>query len=149
MDNKLQCFKLNRANQILSGNLSKLFLNIENISPNVTLVSDDLTQFQAHKIVLGACSPVLKNLLLTNPHSHPLLFLRGVKQQELESLLQFMYLGETVIHAGHIHTVFDIAKDLQMQELAQDLEPKDEAIENDNHTAVGSTDLVTEQDYTP
>ena len=58
---------------------------------DVTLVSDDHKQMQAHKIVLSAFSPVLKNLLLNNPHSHPLLYLRGVEQQELQSILQFMY----------------------------------------------------------
>ena len=40
---------------------------------DVILVSDDQIQMPAHKIVLSACSPVLKNLLLNNPHSNPLL----------------------------------------------------------------------------
>ena len=43
---------------------------------DVTLVSDDQVQTKAHKVVLSACSPVLKTLLLNNPHSHPLLYLR-------------------------------------------------------------------------
>ena len=47
---------------------------------DVTLVSDDQVQTKAHKVVLSACSPVLKTLLVNNPHSHPLLYLRGIKQ---------------------------------------------------------------------
>ena len=57
---------------------------------DVTLVSDDLIQIKGHKIVLSACSPVLKTLLLNNPHSHPLLYLRGIKHFVLQALLKFM-----------------------------------------------------------
>merc|ERR1719427_1315334 len=63
--------------------LTSAFRNLqsEESFADVTLVSDDQVQIPAHKIVLSACSPVLKNLLLMNPHPHPLLYLRGVKQQ--------------------------------------------------------------------
>ena len=44
---------------------------------DVTLVSDDQRPFQAHKYVLSAFSPVLKDILLNNPHPHPLIYLRG------------------------------------------------------------------------
>ena len=60
---------------------------------DVTLVSDDQKAFQAHKSVLSIFSPVLKNILLNNPHSQPLIYLKGVKHQELDSILQFIYLG--------------------------------------------------------
>ena len=94
MDSHQQFLELKRVNDKLPTSLLDLFLNIENGYSDVTLVSDDMTEFQAHKFVLGACSPVLKNLLFTNPHPHPLLFLRGVRQQELETILQIMYLGD-------------------------------------------------------
>ena len=50
----------------------------ENTFADVTLVSDDQIMIPAHRFVL-----VLKNILVNNPHSHPLLYLRGVKKQEL------------------------------------------------------------------
>ena len=87
---------------------------------DVTLVSDEQIQIPAHKIVLSACSPVLKNLLLNNPHSHPLLYIRGVKQQELQSILQFMYLGEATINIDHINEFMEIAKDLKLKEFMND-----------------------------
>ena len=49
---------------------------------DVTLVSDDQKQFQAHRYVLGTFSPVLNNILLNNLHSHPLIYLRGVNHQD-------------------------------------------------------------------
>ena len=81
---------------------------------DVTLVSDDQIQFEAHKFVLSACSPVVKNLLLNNPHSHPLIYLRGVMHQELKSILEFMYLGEVKIPQNYVGQFVKTSKDLQI-----------------------------------
>ena len=51
---------------------------------DVTLVSDGLQVYKVHKIVLSAISPVFKELLVGNPHEHPLIYLNGVKDQELQ-----------------------------------------------------------------
>ena len=55
---------------------------------DVTLVSDDQTQFKAHKIVLRACSPVFKKIIENNPSQNPLIYLRGIQSYEMESTLQ-------------------------------------------------------------
>ena len=70
---------------------------------DVTLVSDDQIQTKAHKVVLSACSPVLKTLMVNNPHSHPLLYLRGIKHFVLLALLKFMYNGEIEIFESEIN----------------------------------------------
>ena len=98
---------------------------------DVTLVSDDQIQVKAHKLVLSACSPVLKNLLLNNPHSHPLLYLRGVKQQELQSILQFMYFGEATIYQDRINEFMVIAKDLEVKEISKDDESDEEFVKSE------------------
>ena len=59
---------------------------------DVTLACEE-NQIGAHKVVLAACSPKLKSILSRNPHQHPLLYLRGIKYNDLESLLTFMYHG--------------------------------------------------------
>ena len=91
--------------------------NLSNIFPDssfaeVTLVSDDQIQFQAHKFVISASSSVFKNLLLDNPDSHPLIYLKGVQQQELGSILQFMYLGEVNMLENCSSIFLNNAKDL-------------------------------------
>ena len=63
---------------------------------DVTLISDDQTLFKAHKIVLSACSEVFKGIIKDIPHNS-VIYLRGINQQEIESILQFMYLGETTL----------------------------------------------------
>ena len=101
---------------------------------DVTLVSDDQVQIQAHRLVISAGSQVLRTILLNNPHSHPLIYLKGIKQQELKSILQFMYLGEATIHQDRINEFMESAKDLEVKDLIQDAES-----ENKMNTWQGQT----------
>ena len=98
---------------------------------DVTLVSDDQVQTTAHKLVLSACSPVMKNILLNNPHSKPLIYLKGVKDQELQSILHFMYFGETTIHQDSIADFMDVAHNLEIKELCDRFNIEEKAV-NDN-----------------
>ena len=41
---------------------------LDNQFTDVTLVSDDMMDFQVHKFVLSSCSPIMKQLLLQNSH---------------------------------------------------------------------------------
>ena len=51
---------------------------------DITLSSGDQTQFQAHKYVLGAASPVLRNIFLTSsPDNYSNIHFAGVKQPVL------------------------------------------------------------------
>jgi len=85
--------------------------------PDVTLVSDDGIPFQAHKFVLSIFSPVLKNLLSSNPHSHPLIYLSGVKSEELSSILQFIYHGKVSINPKMLKKIAQAAEDLKIKQL--------------------------------
>ena len=88
---------------------------------DVTLVSDDQKPFQAHRYVLSTFSPVLKDILLNNPHSHPLIYLRGVNHQELDSILQFIYLGKASVNHSNMKRFAQAAKDLQIKKLAENI----------------------------
>ena len=65
---------------------------------DVTLVSDDKHQFKAHKTVLSACSSVFKSINKSLPQNNSVIYLRGVQHQEVESILEFMYLGVAAIY---------------------------------------------------
>jgi len=84
---------------------------------DVTLVSDDLTPFYAHKSIVSACSPVIKNLLLNNPHDLPLIYMKGIKHQLLKPLLKFMYLGKVEIHESDVKEFFEKAKELRLNNM--------------------------------
>ena len=80
--------------QVFHANLTnslKELLNDDKL-PNVTLVSDEHMQTKAHKLVLAACSPVLKELLLNCGQIDPVLHLCDVKHKDLQLILEFIYL---------------------------------------------------------
>ena len=72
------------------------FLSNESFT-DVTLVTDDLEQLKAHKIILSARSLFFKQLFIKNPQPHPLIFLRGVTKIDLKKMLEFIYLGKVSI----------------------------------------------------
>ena len=65
-------------------------MNTDDTFADVTLVCDDGRQIRAHKVVLGASSPILKNMLITEDTS--IIVLKGVALEEMNSILQFIYL---------------------------------------------------------
>jgi len=99
---------------------------------DVTLACDDSSQVAAHKVILAACSPFFRDVLRRNPHSHPLLYLKGVKYKELLSVLNFMYQGEVNVAQEELNQFLAVAEDLRVKGLTQgnsssDSKPKSEA----------------------
>ena len=74
-------------------------------------------QVGAHKVVLAASSPKLRNILLRNPHSNPLIYLSGVQFSILENILKFIYQGEVVINRDQVRSFLDVAQELQVKGL--------------------------------
>ena len=107
---------------------------------DVTLVGDDNIQLTAHKVILSAFSPILRNLLLNNPHPHPLLYMRGVTSIELSSLLQFMYFGETEISQNNFNTFLALAKDLEVK----GLQVPEESLEDKTPASNSSSSLLSQ-----
>ena len=93
---------------------------------DVTLISGNETQFKAHKIVLSACSPVFKKIIDTNPSQHPLIYLRGIQSYEIESILQFMYLGEGRFYQERMGEFIKVAKDLEVKEISKGVDMQNE-----------------------
>jgi len=90
---------------------------------DVTLVTNDQIQIQAHKLVLSASSPVLKDILINTPHSHPIIYLRGVNKYELEKLLDFIYYGEAIVLEARVKEFRSIANDLHIKDFTQGFLP--------------------------
>ena len=61
---------------------------------DVTLVSKDGHQFDAHRVILSAASPYLMEILRKHKHPHPKVNLRDIEAQELISILEFIYMGK-------------------------------------------------------
>ena len=85
---------------------------------DVTLVSEDQIEYEAHRAVLAACSPVLRNLLHEGSSR---INLAGVYHEELQALIEFIYLGQTVIAATRYDEFFNFANNLSLHGLLNQL----------------------------
>ena len=82
---------------------------------DVSLVCED-EQIEAHKMILSASSVFFKNLFKRNSsHKHPFIYLKGVKLQELQSLLQFMYQGEVNVAQDSLNNFLAVAEELAVK----------------------------------
>ena len=84
---------------------------------DVTLACEDGQQIEAHKVILASSSPFFQKLLKKNKHPHPLIFMRGVKKEELAAILDFLYCGEANIYQENLDAFLSIAGDLQLKGL--------------------------------
>ena len=89
---------------------------------DVTLVSEDHKEYKAHKVILSACSPILKKFVVVgdDPLLHKtVLYLRGIDSQYLEALLEFMYAGKTNVLRENMEEFLAIGEDLQISGLSE------------------------------
>ena len=90
---------------------------------DVTLVCDDRKEIQAHRNMLSASSPVFKNVLQAHTHNdHLVIYLGGVAHSEMESIMQFIYLGETTFYAERMKELILVAENLEINEFIDSLE---------------------------
>jgi len=73
-----------------------------------------------HKIILSGCSLYFERLL-TSPlfvnHSRPILFLNGMRFEEVSLLVEFMYRGEITVCENAIQGILEAAKELEVKGL--------------------------------
>ena len=89
---------------------------------DVTLVTDDKQQIRAHRNILSACSPVFKNFFQMGlERTHSVIYLRGIQYSEMESILQFIYLGNTRIYKERMNEFLMVSKNLEIKQLSMAL----------------------------
>ena len=118
----------------------------EDIS-DVTLVTEDKKQIKGNINILSACSPVFISILKKDNNSNTLMYLRGIQYSEMESIMQFIYLGEATFYEERMDEFLAVAKSLEIKELYSaealtNVEPKNEPSPSDQRP---STDKFEEQ----
>ena len=108
---------------------------------DVTLVSDDLKQIKAHKVILSACSSIFKKMLQQNPQQQPIIYLTGVAYKEMQSMVNFMYLGQTEVEQDDLNHFMEVAAKFDVKGLSQEKQ-NDEAIPVDQQNETVSTDML-------
>ena len=114
MSEKL-CLKWNE----FQDNISKTFRNLrqDTYFSDVTLVCEDGKQIEAHKVILSASSNFFQKLLARIKHPHPLIYLRGVKSDDLLAIIDFLYFGEAKVYQEHLDSFLCLAKEVQLEGL--------------------------------
>jgi|ERR1712181_135614 len=74
-------------------------------------------RIEAHKVILSAGSTFFQKILKENPHSKPLIYLKGVKISELNSVLRFIYCGEASIATANLNPFLALAEELEVKGL--------------------------------
>ena len=84
---------------------------------DVTLACENGNQIEAHKVILSASSPFFENLLKRNKHSHPLIYMKGIKSEDLLAIIDFLYYGEANIYQENLDNFLNIAEELKLKGL--------------------------------
>merc|ERR1719319_1847692 len=84
---------------------------------DVTLACEDGQQVEAHKVILASSSPFFLNLIKRNKHPHPLIYMRGLKSEDLVAMIEFLYFGEANVYQENLDSFLAVAEELQLKGL--------------------------------
>merc|ERR1712130_917754 len=83
---------------------------------DVTLVCID-GHLLAHKVILAATSSFFNSVFSLNQHNLPLIFLRGVKTDQMKAVLDFLYSGVVNVTEDGVEDFLEVANDLKIEGL--------------------------------
>ena len=86
---------------------------------DVTLACGDGGSVKVHKVVLSMCSQLFRDIIIQNPHPHPLIYLADCDLEDLKSLLQFIYRGEVLLEQGKLEKFMGTAKRFKVKGLGE------------------------------
>ena len=107
---------------------------------DITLVTEEMDTFKAHRSVLQGASTIFKQLFEMGGSNNSLLFLKGITARDLKPILEFVYLGQTRLETDNLHDFISAAVDLGVKELDNILPGNDEERTNDSETIQKSED---------
>lgn len=96
-------------------------LRNEKVFLNVTLAFDEGEAIEANKLMLCVCSSFFRRVLYNNHHSHPFLYLKGIKSENMKKILDFMYDGEVNIPEYNLQHFLNDAGDLEIKGLVENI----------------------------
>ena len=109
------CLKWNDFQNIVQTSFEEL--RDDNDFTDVTLACEDQS-IKAHKVILSACSPFFKRLFKNHPNPQPLIYMRGVKSNDLGSVVDFIYQGEANICQEQLENFLALAEELELKGLS-------------------------------
>ena len=127
-------------------NTSSTFAHLRNDNDfaDVTLITEDEQQIEVHKVVISAASPFFSNILKKIKHSHPLLYMKGMRTNDLSAILDFMYYGEVNLFQEDLDKFLSLADEIKLRGLSGEASVRDEyEEENSKYTPEPSAFIET------
>ena len=84
---------------------------------DVTLACEDGKKIGVHRAILAASSPLFQSLLNDEKNDHQMVYLTGVKSEDVYSVVDFMYCGETKVRRTNVDSFLDVTNDLKLEGL--------------------------------
>ena len=88
----------------------------------------------------SSCSSVFNSILSNNGHV-PYIYLRGIAKEEMESVLQFMYLGEATFYQERMNMFLNVAKDLDVKEIGKNVDAQERPEKLSNEVSESIEDI--------
>ena len=88
---------------------------------DVTLVTSDRKRFECHRAILSSFGTFFEEILTDSINPNSLIYLKGISSEVLEALLEFIYLGTTQVKESGLSEVLNVAKDLKIYGLGDDV----------------------------
>ena len=82
--------------------------------------------YPVHKLVLSTCSEYFESMFEQTPCKHPIIVLKDIKSDEVESLLSYMYAGVVNVAQNDLSRLIKAAELLKVKGLAVPDEPPQE-----------------------
>ena len=97
-------------------------LRDDQLSYDVSLVTDDGQQIQAHKLILSAGSQLFKDILIRSDNNNVLIYLQGIRSDLIKHVTDFIYNGEVFIKQEELEEVLETGKELKVNGLMGEIQ---------------------------
>ena len=107
---------------------------------DVSLYTKDGNVLEAHKVILSLHSPVFRRMLNTNSSMRPLLYMRGISNEIMTSIVNFIYTGSIDIKRDNVDEFLEVSGDLNIDGLAKNKkeDEKEDFNQNNPHPFSGA-----------
>ena len=99
---------------------------------DVTLLCEDGQSVEAHKVILAASSPFFQDVIKKIKHPHPLIYMGGMKSEDLLAVVDFLYYGEVSVWKDNIDNFLAIANELSLKGMTKEENPTEANLNEDS-----------------
>ena len=89
---------------------------------DVTLVCDDGKMIKAHKAILSESSSLLGGIIKNITHPHPVIYLSEVDSNDLQAILELVYVGKTDVIHDNLENFIKTADKLKIVGLTENVD---------------------------